>query len=106
MATHTSILVWRIPWTEEPGELQSMWADTTEQLSSSTAKGRGNREGSKLQKQDLFQKQDHKGKERASGRWEKRISSRKISGTQEGGEEGAEADSEMTLRRLEGTCPW
>ena len=22
MATHSSILVWRIPWTEEPGELQ------------------------------------------------------------------------------------
>ena len=25
MATHSSILAWRIPWTEEPGELQSMW---------------------------------------------------------------------------------
>ena len=24
MATHFSILVWEIPWTEEPGELQSM----------------------------------------------------------------------------------
>ena len=24
MATHSSILVWRIPWTEEPGELQSL----------------------------------------------------------------------------------
>ena len=24
MATHSSILSWRIPWTEEPGELQSM----------------------------------------------------------------------------------
>ena len=24
MATHASILAWRIPWTEEPGELQSM----------------------------------------------------------------------------------
>ena len=23
MATHTSILAWRIPWTEEPGWLQS-----------------------------------------------------------------------------------
>ena len=23
MATHASILVWRIPWTEEPGRLQS-----------------------------------------------------------------------------------
>ena len=24
MATHSSILSWRIPWTEEPGWLQSM----------------------------------------------------------------------------------
>ena len=24
MATHSSILVWEIPWTEEPGGLQSM----------------------------------------------------------------------------------
>ena len=24
MATHSSILAWRIPWTEEPGHLQSM----------------------------------------------------------------------------------
>ena len=24
MATHTSILAWKIPWTEEPGGLQSM----------------------------------------------------------------------------------
>ena len=31
MATHSSILVWRIPWTEEPGGLQSTGAqkDTT-----------------------------------------------------------------------------
>ena len=24
MATHSSVLVWRIPWAEEPGRLQSM----------------------------------------------------------------------------------
>ena len=24
MATHSSILFWRIPWTEEPGRLQSV----------------------------------------------------------------------------------
>ena len=24
MATHSSILTWKIPWTEEPGGLQSM----------------------------------------------------------------------------------
>ena len=25
MATHSNILVWRIPWTEEPGGLYSSW---------------------------------------------------------------------------------
>ena len=25
MATHSSILDWRIPWTEEPGRLYSPW---------------------------------------------------------------------------------
>ena len=28
MATHSSILAWRIPWTEEPGGLQSMRLQT------------------------------------------------------------------------------
>ena len=35
MATHSSTLAWRIPWTEEPGRLQSMGSqelDTTERL--------------------------------------------------------------------------
>ena len=35
MATHSSILVWEIPWTEEPGGLQSTGSqesDMTEQL--------------------------------------------------------------------------
>ena len=34
MATHSSILAWRIPWTEEPGWLQSIESqksDTTEE---------------------------------------------------------------------------
>ena len=26
MATHSSILAWRIPWMEEPGRLQSIWS--------------------------------------------------------------------------------
>ena len=30
MATHSSILAWRIPWTEEPGGLQSMRLDMIE----------------------------------------------------------------------------
>ena len=28
MATHSSILAWRIPWTVEPGRLQSMESQT------------------------------------------------------------------------------
>ena len=35
MAVHSSILAWKIPWTEEPGGLQSMGSkelDTTERL--------------------------------------------------------------------------
>ena len=35
MATHSSTRAWKIPWTEEPGRLQSMGSlesDTTEQL--------------------------------------------------------------------------
>ena len=45
MATHSSILAWRIPWTEEPGQLQSMgsqrvthdWATNTENISRGSA---------------------------------------------------------------------
>ena len=31
MATHSSILAWRIPWTEEPGGLQSMGSQVVKQ---------------------------------------------------------------------------
>ena len=40
MATHSSILAWRISWTEEPGGLQSMGhkeSDTTKRLGSSSS---------------------------------------------------------------------
>ena len=33
MATHSSVLAWRIPWTEEPGGLQSMGWQSQTQLS-------------------------------------------------------------------------
>ena len=33
MATHSSILAWRIPWTEEPGGLQSMGLQSQTRLS-------------------------------------------------------------------------
>ena len=50
MATHSSTLAWKIPWTEEPGRLQSMGrkeSDTTERLHfhfslSSIGEGNGN----------------------------------------------------------------
>ena len=41
-ATHSSVLAWRIPWTEEPGGLQSMGSqelDTTGQLTHSSSTG-------------------------------------------------------------------
>ena len=31
MATHSSILIWRIPWTEEPGGLQSLGSQRVRQ---------------------------------------------------------------------------
>ena len=33
MATHSSVLAWRIPWTEEPGGLQYMELQSQTQLS-------------------------------------------------------------------------
>ena len=33
MATHSSILAWKIPWTEEPGGLQFMGSQSQTQLS-------------------------------------------------------------------------
>ena len=44
MATHSSILAWRIPWTEGPGGLQSMGSkesDTTEVTARRQAKSPG-----------------------------------------------------------------
>ena len=42
MATHSSILVWRIPWTEKPGSLivhgVAKESDTTEQLNNTNSK--------------------------------------------------------------------
>ena len=33
MATHSSILAWRIPWTEEPGGLQSIGSQSRPRVS-------------------------------------------------------------------------
>ena len=42
MVTHSSILAWRIPWTEEPGGLQSMgsqmsWTPLNDQTSATNS---------------------------------------------------------------------
>ena len=47
MALHSSTLAWKIPWTEEPGRLQSVVSHTTRQLHfhfspSCTGEGNGN----------------------------------------------------------------
>ena len=39
MATHSSILAWEIPWTEEPGGLQSKESDGTEHGSTQWSAG-------------------------------------------------------------------
>ena len=36
MATHSSILAWEIPWTEETGRLQSMGSQKLDRLSDQT----------------------------------------------------------------------
>ena len=36
MATHSSVLAWRIPWTEGPGGLQSMGSQRLKRLSMAT----------------------------------------------------------------------
>ena len=45
MATHSSTLAWKIPWTEEPGRLQSMGlqkeSDTIERLDDAMEGQRG-----------------------------------------------------------------
>ena len=43
MATHSSTLAWKIPWTEEPGRLQSMGSQSQTRLSDfmSYNKGKG-----------------------------------------------------------------
>ena len=44
MATHSSILAWRIPWSEEPGRLQSMGLQTVGHDSASEHSTHGKQE--------------------------------------------------------------
>ena len=46
MATHSSILAWKIPWTEEPGGLQSMeWQRVRQDLATKNNTSTGYRYG-------------------------------------------------------------
>ena len=36
MATHSSILAWKIPWTEEPGGLYSQWGHKESDMTACT----------------------------------------------------------------------
>ena len=48
MATHSSVLVWRIPWTEEPGGRQSMGSQSRTRLSDFTSSHLGTTSKSSL----------------------------------------------------------
>ena len=50
MATHSSSLAWKIPWTEEPGGLQSMGSQSQTRLSDFTKLGGDNEDNYLLQK--------------------------------------------------------
>ena len=45
MATHSSILAWKIPWTEGPGELQSMGSPRVDSTAQSEHKKLQTRQG-------------------------------------------------------------
>ena len=67
MATHSSTLAWRIPWTEEPGGLQSTRSDMTA-MEHAHLKKKKKMEGRKGEKENR-KKADRK-KERKGGRKE------------------------------------
>ena len=63
MVTHSSILAWRIPWTEEPGRLQSMgWqrvgSDSTAHVKNKQAQKEGKQASGQrvVRKHGMFKK--------------------------------------------------
>ena len=52
MATHSSILAWRIPWTEEPGEPQSRGSQRVGHDLSDLACTHGNGSGKEISKNE------------------------------------------------------
>ena len=51
-ATHSGTLVWKIPWTEKPGRLQSIGSQSQTRLSDFTALHRQQEESNKMQASD------------------------------------------------------
>ena len=66
MATHSSILAWKIPWTEEPGRLQSLESPTEWDMTEATQHTctHYNRKCDML---SMKQKQTHSHKEQTCG---------------------------------------
>ena len=54
MATHSRILVWKIPWTEKPCELQSMGLQSQTQLSTKALVKKGLWKKKKKRKKGLW----------------------------------------------------
>ena len=57
MATHSSTLAWRIPWTEEPGGLQSTGSQSPTRLNDFTNECREEREERNQNLQDTHYRQ-------------------------------------------------
>ena len=55
MATHSSILAWEIPWTQEPGGLESTGSQSQTRLSNFTNYGGSNEDNGDLFQKDLCQ---------------------------------------------------
>ena len=60
MATHASILAWRIRWTEEPGGLQSMGSQSWTQLNylacTQTFQGKNDRNWFNVRSKEMYHK--------------------------------------------------
>ena len=57
MAPHSSILAWRIPWTEEPGGLQSMGSQRVGQRSLAGCSPWGHRESDTTERAQALEHQ-------------------------------------------------
>ena len=74
MATHSGTLAWRIPWTEEPGGLQSTRSDMTamEHAHLKKKKKEGRRKGEKEDRKKADRKKERKEERREEGQEERK----------------------------------